>query len=274
MAPIFLGAASRLADVFVPFLEGGRERDIGRSYYGNGICATSTELLGRRVVAEHPAAIRYLHPRGVRDLWGIRVGDVSGMHALLALPLRRQQTTSSTRRVMGERLAAHLAAGLRLRRALAAAGASWKAEDGEAVLTTGGVAAHAVGAARGRDARAELRSAVMAMERARGRLQKDNPDLALAIWRGLVAGQWSLVDRFESDGRRYLIAHRNVPQVTDPRRLSARERQVVAYARLGHSNKLIAYELGLAVSSIGTHLARAMAKLGLRTRRDLIVHDL
>jgi FixJ family two-component response regulator len=35
-------------------------------------------------------------------------------------------------------------------------------------------------------------------------------------------------------------------RLPDPRRLSRRERQVVAFAAIGHPNKLIAYELGLA----------------------------
>jgi hypothetical protein len=80
---------------------------------------------------------------------------------------------------------------------------------------------------------------------------------AVEIWRGLVAGLWSLVDHIDTDGRRYLVAHRNDPTTPDPRALTERERQVVAYADLGQSNKLIAYQLGLSVSTVGVLLARA-----------------
>jgi len=52
--------------------------------------------------------------------------------------------------------------------------------------------------------------------------------------------------------------------------LTLRERQVVGFASLGHSNKLIAYELGLKPSTIATHLSAAAKKLGLRSRLELI----
>lgn len=48
--------------------------------------------------------------------------------------------------------------------------------------------------------------------------------------------------------------------------MSPREEQVLAHAALGHSNKLIAYELGLAHSTVRVLLARASAKLGARGR--------
>jgi DNA-binding CsgD family transcriptional regulator len=48
-----------------------------------------------------------------------------------------------------------------------------------------------------------------------------------------------------------------------------RERQIAGWASLGHSNKLIAYELGLPLSTIATHLRRAVRKLGLRKTAEL-----
>jgi DNA-binding NarL/FixJ family response regulator len=53
--------------------------------------------------------------------------------------------------------------------------------------------------------------------------------------------------------------------------LSAREQQVVLQASQGHSNKRIAIELGLTESTVATHLRRALGKLGLRSRRELIL---
>lgn len=52
--------------------------------------------------------------------------------------------------------------------------------------------------------------------------------------------------------------------------LTSREREVVAYAALGHSNKVIAYELGLAESAVAMRLSRAAKKLGVRRRVELI----
>ena len=76
-------------------------------------------------------------------------------------------------------------------------------------------------------------------------------------------GRWSLLDHFDSDGRRFVVAHRNDARVADVRGLTLRERQVLAYAGLGHSNKVIAYELGLSTSTVSTHLARARKKMRL-----------
>jgi DNA-binding NarL/FixJ family response regulator len=136
-----------------------------------------------------------------------------------------------------------------------------EALSSEAILRPDGTLEHATPAARSDAARASLRRAALAVDRARGKLRRRDPHEALAIWKGLVAGRWSLVDHFDSDGRRYLIAHRNDPEAPDWRGLTRREQQVLAYATLGHSNKLIAYELGLATSTVSVHLARARAKL-------------
>ena len=53
--------------------------------------------------------------------------------------------------------------------------------------------------------------------------------------------------------------------------LSSREQQVVLQAIQGHSNKLIAIELALTESTVATHLRRALVKLRLRSRRELIM---
>jgi DNA-binding CsgD family transcriptional regulator len=39
---------------------------------------------------------------------------------------------------------------------------------------------------------------------------------------------------------------------------------------MGHSNKLIAYELGLSVGTVSAYLARATRKLGLDSRLDVV----
>ena len=100
-------------------------------------------------------------------------------------------------------------------------------------------------------------------------LRREDPAAAVDLWRGLVAGRWSLVDHFDTDGRRYLVARRNDPRALDPRALSDRERQVARFVALGHANKLIAYELGISEASVATHVRRAAAKLGVDGRVQL-----
>src|SRR5262249_12490914 len=80
----------------------------------------------------------------------------------------------------------------------------------------------------------------------------------------------SLVDQFDSDGRRYLIACPNEPHGVPVSALSARERQVLGLAAHGHPFKVISYELGLHVSTGATHLKRAMSKLAIDSRRQLL----
>lgn len=69
------------------------------------------------------------------------------------------------------------------------------------------------------------------------------------------------------------VVHDHAGAIHRPRSMelfSKREREVVRLACLGKENKLIAYELGLAHSTVKTLLARAARKLGVRTRSALL----
>jgi len=162
-----------------------------------------------------------------------------------------------------ERLAAHVAAGCRL----LSAGVI---REPEAVIDPSGKILHAEGAALEPSSHAALRRAALASERGRGPLRRRDPVEAVAAWRALVAGRWSLVDHFDTDGRRYLIARENERNDVARWSLTSRELQVVQLVAQGHSDKLIAYELGLNIGSVATHVSRARGKLGVATRVELI----
>jgi DNA-binding CsgD family transcriptional regulator len=100
------------------------------------------------------------------------------------------------------------------------------------------------------DGRELLRRAVLAIEA--------SPAARSDATLELEKTRWSLVDRVELEGRRYIVARETPPELTP------RERQVVAFAKLGHHNKLIAYELGIAASTVRVLLRRAAQKLGVR----------
>jgi len=101
-------------------------------------------------------------------------------------------------------------------------------------------------------------------------MREKDPNSALDVWRGLVAGRWSLVDQFDHDGRRYIIARENEPSTRASVALSDRERQVMGYAARGWANKTIAYHLGLSLSTVATHLSSAAKKLGAASRIEAV----
>ncbi|MBI3205754.1 MAG: hypothetical protein HYZ29_29730 [Myxococcales bacterium] len=165
------------------------------------------------------------------------------------------------------RVASHLATGARLVQELAAVGAR---EAPEAVLSPDGSLEHANASAKEPEARDALREMVRRIDRARTGAVRQNADEASLLWEAMVAGRWSLLDHFDTDGRRYVVARVN-EAVTNPLAdLSERERQVMGLAANGRSNKLIAYELGVAESTVSTLLSRAQRKLGAADRVDLI----
>jgi DNA-binding CsgD family transcriptional regulator len=170
-------------------------------------------------------------------------------------------------------LSAHVQSAMRLRRDLRQNGlldASEPRED-EAVLEPDGAVVHADGRAKESDSLAALRDAAKAADRARASASGRDHD-ALRSWRALVNGEWSLVDSFESDGRRYVIARKNPPRVRDPRGLSEREACVAAYVAQGLPNKLVAYQLGVTESTVSSQLTTTMRKLGLESRVELAQH--
>jgi DNA-binding CsgD family transcriptional regulator len=239
-------------------------------YKARSPCGTSSEILGlseaEALTAEHLIGV---HGLGLYDVLGVVGHDPSTRAVNLCAPMPDTKRPTAVERSMWGRVAAHLAGGYRVRRALEASGAGALAMA-DAILSPSGRVAHANAPAQSRSAREELRSAARAVDRARGALRRRDEEEALDLWKGLVAGRWSLVDHFDSDGRRYVVAHKNDPEVPDPRALTMRERQVLAYVALGHSLKLLGYELGLSVSTIAEHRKSAMRKLGLTSQAEVV----
>jgi DNA-binding CsgD family transcriptional regulator len=216
-----------------------------------------------------PPFATYLRPWGVYDSLGLVARDPSG-HAISLIALSPDMRPPSRReQVRWGRVTAHLVAGARLRRALQGLTGHDPANGAEAILTPSGTVAHAESLAQGKGARESLRHAAKSIDRARSKARGDE-DEALELWQGLVAGRWSLVDRFDTDGRRYIVARRNEPDVKDPRALTSRERHVLAHAAMGQSLKLIAYSLGLSLSTVSVNRRTAMRKLGLRSHADIV----
>lgn len=232
----------------------------------------STERVSCIPQAALPAARQILGPPRFKDALGLLAAEPSGPSLLVTVPYGEDVTIPPRTLRQLTRATAHLCSALRLRRRAAATReeVGGLTPDVEAVLDPSGRVEHARGGAEGKAARANLSGIVRRVEQARGRLRHTDPDEALAIWLALFEGQWSVVERTESDGRRFLLARRNPPGERDPIALTQGERDVLACVARGHSNKYAGYLLGVAPSTVATRLASACRKLGLHSRRQAI----
>lgn len=211
-----------------------------------------------------------------KDVLFLTAVDPRGVGVAVVAPLAEVTTLSPQDEQRWQMLAAHVETGHRLRQGLQVEHLEEEQTsdlplDAEAILDAKSFrVTDLAGQARKGAATKKLREAALIVDRARGRMRDTDPDRALEMWKALVQGRWSMVDWFDSDRRRYVLAIPNSPDSGDPRGLNARESQVVAEAVMGHSNKIIAYRLGLSTSRVSLLLRNAMRKLGTRTRAQLI----
>jgi DNA-binding CsgD family transcriptional regulator len=196
---------------------------------------------------------------GVLDAVHVNALDADDRGVLVSLttPARRQlRPAERTRLAM---FAAHLAGARRWREAA-------RASEPEVRFEANGTVAHVEHGHEAHVGRLRARWARLAQAKAAGA----SPDDVLAAWSALVDGRYTVVDRFDTDGRRYIVAYENPPNVRDPRGLTRTEAAVASWARRGHAQKLIAYELGLSLGTVSGLLGRVFAKLGVRTRAELV----
>lgn len=230
------------------------------------------------IAKDHPEELRrLLDALGYEDLFGITAIDPDGVGIDISAPLGAPLHLNAKARARWKMLGAHMASAHRLRRALIAE--ALKSDDqpeelpyrAEAVIDAKGFRiVESAGRAKSRSAGDVLRRAARRVDEARGSLRADDPAKALETWKALVCGRWSLVDWFDTDGRRFILAKPNPPKVFDPRGLSEQECQVVTYVLLGDTNKLIAYRLGLSQGRVSVLLKSAMHKLGAKSKAQLV----
>ena len=217
-----------------------------------------------------PAGPEYMYDLdyGV-DTFVLRNIHIDDNGVTLLVGAARPTPYRSAERHMFQRLSAHIKSGFRLRSRLREMAPGVDVPEGGAVLDAAGKLIHAEGEAKDSEAIDELCAAARRIDQARSQ-KLGRREEALAVWQGLVRGEWSLVDTVDVDGRRYVMAHRNPEGVVDPRGLSTMEARVVGLAVLGYADKLIAYHLGIAEGTASSHLAHALRKLKLRNRAELV----
>ncbi len=203
----------------------------------------------------------------VSDVWGVKCSSGAGSGVVFAVVLGECRSSTAKERKLWSQVATHLGAALRLRKL--AQGLSLDASLVEAVFDPSAYLHDARGPAVETKAREALRQAVRRIEHSRMTSGPDNPDAALDNWQGLVDGRWSLIDHFDTDGKRFVVAIRNDPTYPDPRGLTQGERQIADYIGAGYSTKQIAYALGVSNAAVNNAAARIQDKLCLSSRAEV-----
>lgn len=253
--------------------EGPPELDLsGVDFWARGSWsyASMVETLGDG----HPfleASNRKMRPLGLSDCVNLMCRTDANHGFVVAAFLKHPVSVGKAQQRRFGRIASHLASAHRLREAIGE-GTHLEATSREAVFTPDGQTVDATSEAmKASGLREVARARIRAIDRARSGLRSaDEGDEALDLWKGLVDGTWSLVDAYDTDGRRYVVAHRNPPGVRDPRGLTPREQQVAHFVTFGQSNAEIAYALGLSESAVGTHVGQLLRKFNCNRRSDLI----
>ena len=140
-----------------------------------------------------PPYVEYMHSLGVREVIGVVARDPSGHAIFFSAPSPDLRRPAPRERLVWSRIAAHICAGARLRRALPIVPGD-VAEGADAVLSPGGAIEHAEVHAQGDRAIESLRRAARAIDRARSKA-RSNDEEALELWRGSSpdVGPWSTV---------------------------------------------------------------------------------
>lgn len=214
-----------------------------------------SEAMGELMTDQHAQAREVGHA----DAFYVNAVDPDGRGLLLTFNVGTKARLVPNQRRRLSLIAAHLSAARRLL-------VSGRTTP-DAILTPAGTVAHVE---RGHErAITSLRDRVVHLARVRSGATRTDPDDVLASWSALVRGKYTLVVRAESDGQRFVIAYENAPGVHDPRGLTKTEAAIAGWIVRGHSQKLVAYELGLSVGTVSGLLARVYEKLRVRSRVEL-----
>jgi DNA-binding NarL/FixJ family response regulator len=234
------------------------------------VCAMTSEVDPTAKLSYRPRLAR----EGVHDGVNLVCMGPDRHGVLISLGVREGfRVTPNTRRRLAQ-VATHVVAAQRLRRRLAgtaSAGveASAAVETSGAILSPEGKILHASGDTALARARRALHGAVRDIESARTS-RRDDEGKALDIWKGLVSARWTLVDQFDAQGKRYVLARENAPISAALAKLSPTETCVVRHAAQGYSTKEIAYTLGISATTVRVLIMRAVHRCGVRSRAELL----
>jgi DNA-binding CsgD family transcriptional regulator len=233
---------------------------------------TLAEARGRHPEA-HDALTRHV---GCKDMLALWATDSEHHGVGIHIPSATVIEPSPKVRERWHMLSVHIAAAHRLRRRLGQTPRGTPVTqlplDAVALLDPKRFSVtEAAGEAKNHRALDEIRMAAIGVDLARGRLRNGETCEALRLWDAVLRGRWSIVDWFDTDGRRFILALPNAPHIRDPRGLTEREYQVATHVGAGESSKLVAYRLGVSRSRVSELLRRARRKLGVQTTGQLVI---
>jgi DNA-binding CsgD family transcriptional regulator len=242
------------------------------------VARTLRRLPGGRIRAHGRPEMNGMHRTmarlGYPDAMAINGVDPVGMGVFIGMWWRNPATLPADEVHTLRRMAHHLSAAHRCRLRLRESQAGQRSLDpivgAEAILDTKKRVLHATGPARERDAQAELATTAAARDRAR--VAREGAVEELRAWRPLTSARWTLIDKFERNGARYIVARENQTVVRGLAALTDRERQVVGHLAMGQTTKEIAYALGISDVTVRVHLRLAATKLGVRSRAEVLAH--
>jgi len=236
----------------------------------------------RRTAMPYMAPVLAARERsGWGDIFNINGIDPSGVGCIVTVGIRAPEyAPPAADLVVYKRLASHLAAAFRVRRRLGVSQVGGAVdrkpasglEGAEAIVDADGRIVHAIGPATAKVAQERIRSSAAAIDAARGKGARGAGRSGLEHWHPLTSARWTLVDSFEESGQRYVVARENQAHSESFGALTDRERQIVLHAAMGFTNKQIAYALGISDTTVRVLMARAANRMGMRTRRELLLH--
>lgn len=206
---------------------------------------------------------REFEATGVRDAAGLIVPHTSS-GSFIFFTARQTETSGVPLRAKSRwiELQQHIAAVYDLRTGL---DAGTFCETDAVWFNTSGDCVEA-GPARRDDIRDRLREAVRQRESNRlGDSSSKRADLQ-RYWANVASGKWAILDRFDSDGRRFVIALPISKYANALRGMTKRERQIFEALARGPSNKEIAWELGISQSAVSSHINHIYQKLEIADR--------
>lgn len=96
----------------------------------------------------------------------------------------------------------------------------------------------------------------------------DEQEALALLWHHVTSGKFRIVDWYDRDGRRYVVARRADP-TAGPERFSARQRKAIALRASGAGLKVIAAELSVSMGTASREVHDGLCALGLESAAAL-----